>query len=257
MKCANPICNNNQHGKYCSERCRYLCKTYTTERIIQLSSPFRKCIECGCDFEITRRSGGVKYCKSCRKNVRRKQRYKWEINNPEKVNKIRREYNEFKKAERKLNPVVKKKICRVCNNEFVTKSRSNCKTVCSDACRKIKNRMNYDKYLNSEKGKETKKTAYKVNSEKIKNRSRIQYYSDVERGKQERRDNYLKHKEKYLKKSLIRGRDKRANITDEYIKELFKNKSGVENPTSNMIEQKRLVIKIKRIINEKQREIHP
>lgn len=128
------------------------------------------------------------------------------------------------------------KKCELCGNEFVAKRVS--QKYCSKNCC----RTNWSRN-NPEKCKESRKKDW------LKNRNKRN---------EANKKRWLKNRNKYSesqKKWKLINNDRRKEM-DFYLVGLLK-QQGVTNPTPEQIEQKRLAIKIKRKINEIQRQINP
>lgn len=70
------------------------------------------------------------------------------------------------------------------------------------------------------------------------------------------KENDRKYRERYKSLTRVRNREKihADNLTDKYIKSVFRRVHNLNNPTSDQIEIKRIVIRIKRLIKAERNE---
>lgn len=251
MKCANIECGVEfklitTRQKYCSDKCQE--KTYNKSHYTYVKKqPIRNCKYCNVSIPSM---GSTKYCsKECYRmssNLRRREYYK----------------KHAKKFLKRLQPKIKcahidcgaefhpspkqhycsKKchklsyrgsmkmthICTMCNNQFTSTNKT--KIYCSKKCRRKSHLV-----------KSTiTKCAY-CNNLYMKKREGTMYCS----------------KECFIKSAPIRYRKNRETllVSDNYIKRVL-NVAGLEYVSPQIIKQKRLQLKIKRLTNEKQRVIN-
>lgn len=181
------------------------------------------------------------------------------MNYPEKIQckkcgefKTHEHYNFFKDGKRK--GYIQYTICREClfirGKEYRIKNRENIKL-----SKKRDYSKNKERYI--KKAVEWNRDNWdKVKEQRIKNKENIikskkkEYKKNRERYILSRKEYWKKNRIIMIKKNKKRHEYYRNNLTDSYIKDIYRSDYGIYNPSNELIESKRQQILNKRLLKQ-------
>ena len=193
-------------------------------------TPLKKCTKCGEEKpldDFSPRNNG-KYRTSACRACSNQNRKLWGLKNPEKVLAHRAKYY--------VKNILSPRICIICGSVFSPKTRAG--VICGN--KKCLWRKNYithkERHLAYYKNKRQQEPEYNVRARKYWDKWRATHP-----------DEYKEYVSKASKKN-------RELLTDGYIISLLRWNSNIKNPSDEIIDLKRVHIKLKRIQNERKKE---